>query len=78
MPTMDEAVSGAGVDDFDLVVIGSGPAGEKGATQAAYYGHRVAVVERRADPGRVGDRCVRGAGEGPAGRGDLPHRMVTS
>jgi len=39
------------VDSFDLVVIGSGPAGEKGATQAAYYGHRVAVVERRADPG---------------------------
>ena len=38
-------------DEFDLVVIGSGPAGEKGATQAAYYGHRVAVVERRADPG---------------------------
>jgi NAD(P) transhydrogenase len=32
-------------------VIGSGPAGEKGATQAAYYGYRVAVVERRADPG---------------------------
>ena len=44
--------SGARTDDtFDLVVIGSGPAGEKGATQAAYYGHRVAVVERRADPG---------------------------
>ena len=40
-----------GPDDFDLVVIGSGPAGEKGATQAAYYGYRVAVVERRADPG---------------------------
>lgn len=38
-------------DEFDLVVIGSGPAGEKGATQAAYYGHRVAVVERRSDPG---------------------------
>jgi hypothetical protein len=24
-----------------------GPAGEKGATQAAYHGYRVAVVERR-------------------------------
>ena len=34
-------------DRFDLVVIGSGPAGEKGASQAAYFGHRVAVVERR-------------------------------
>ncbi len=38
-------------DEYDLVVIGSGPAGEKGATQAAYYGHRVAVVERRAGAG---------------------------
>jgi NAD(P) transhydrogenase len=37
--------------DFDLVVIGSGPAGEKGAAQAAYFGHRVAVVERQARPG---------------------------
>jgi NAD(P) transhydrogenase len=51
MPTWDEAAAGPGVDDFDLVVIGSGPAGEKGATQAAYYGYRVAVVERRVDPG---------------------------
>src|SRR5262249_2854557 len=32
---------------FDLVVIGSGPAGEKGAAQAAYFGKRVAVVERQ-------------------------------
>lgn len=31
---------------YDLVVIGSGPAGEKGAAQAAYFGKRVAVVER--------------------------------
>jgi NAD(P) transhydrogenase len=38
-------------DNFDLVVIGSGPAGEKGANQAAYYGYRVAVVERRAEVG---------------------------
>jgi NAD(P) transhydrogenase len=38
-------------DCFDLVVIGSGPAGEKGANQAAYHGHRVAVVERRSHPG---------------------------
>ena len=33
-------------EPFDLVVIGSGPAGEKGATVAAYHGKRVAVVER--------------------------------
>jgi NAD(P) transhydrogenase len=38
-------------DRFDLVVIGSGPAGEKGANQAAYHGHQVAVVERRSQPG---------------------------
>ena len=38
-------------DDFDLVVIGGGPAGEKGAVQAAYFGKRVAVVEREPEPG---------------------------
>ena len=37
--------------DFDLVVLGAGPAGEKGAVQAAYFGKRVAVVEREAEPG---------------------------
>lgn len=31
---------------YDLVVIGAGPAGEKGAAQAAYFGKRVAIVER--------------------------------
>jgi NAD(P) transhydrogenase len=31
---------------YDLVVIGAGPAGERGAAQAAYFGKRVAVVER--------------------------------
>ena len=31
---------------YDLVVIGSGPAGEKGAARAAYFGRRVAIVER--------------------------------
>ncbi len=35
-------------NSFDLVVIGSGPAGEKGAAQAAYFGKRVAIVEREA------------------------------
>jgi NAD(P) transhydrogenase len=36
------------METFDLVVIGSGPAGEKGAAQAAYFGRRVALVERAA------------------------------
>jgi NAD(P) transhydrogenase len=36
---------------FDLVVVGGGAAGEKGAAQAAYFGKQVAVVERRSDPG---------------------------
>ena len=31
---------------FDMVVIGSGPAGEKGAAQAAYHGYKVALIER--------------------------------
>ncbi len=33
-------------NSFDLVVIGSGPAGEKGAAQVAYFGKRVALVEK--------------------------------
>ena len=41
----------AGSDHFDLVVIGAGPAGEKGAAQAAYFGKRVCIVERAPKPG---------------------------
>ena len=36
---------------FDLVVIGAGPAGEKGAAQAAYFGKTVCLVERAPKPG---------------------------
>jgi NAD(P) transhydrogenase len=39
--------------DYAMVVIGSGPAGEKAAAQAAYFGHRVAIVEREPTPGGV-------------------------
>ena len=38
-------------DHFDLVVIGAGPAGEKGAAQAAYFGKRVCIIERAPKPG---------------------------
>jgi NAD(P) transhydrogenase len=34
------------IHEFDLVVIGSGPAGEKGAAAAAYFGKRVALIEK--------------------------------
>ncbi|MBI2059989.1 MAG: FAD-dependent oxidoreductase [Nitrospirae bacterium] len=34
------------MDSFDLVVIGGGPAGEKGAAQAAYFGKKVAIIEK--------------------------------
>lgn len=39
---------------YDLIVIGSGPAGEKGAAQAAHHGKRVAIVERSARVGGAG------------------------
>ena len=42
------------MESFDLIVIGSGPAGEKGAAQAAYFGKRVAVIERCAELGGAG------------------------
>ncbi len=40
--------------ELDLIVIGSGPAGEKGAAQAAYFGRRVALVERAPHLGGAG------------------------
>jgi NAD(P) transhydrogenase len=41
------------IEQYDLVVIGSGPAGEKAAVQAAYFGKRVAIVERHEQVGGV-------------------------
>jgi NAD(P) transhydrogenase len=41
------------MDEFDLVVIGSGPAGQKAAVQAAKLRRKVAVVERRESVGGV-------------------------
>jgi len=43
------------VDRFDLVVIGSGPAGQRAAIQAAKSGSRVALIERREV---VGGTCI--------------------
>jgi NAD(P) transhydrogenase len=55
-------------EPYDLVVIGAGPAGEKGAVQAAHCGARVALVERTPYPGGAGintgtvpSKCLREA-----------------
>ncbi len=42
------------MESFDLIVIGSGPAGEKGAAQVSYFGKRVAVIERSSNLGGAG------------------------
>ena len=40
--------------NFDLIVIGSGPAGEKAAVKAAYFGYKVAIVEKEEKFGGAG------------------------
>ncbi|MGH7334263.1 MAG: FAD-dependent oxidoreductase, partial [Candidatus Rokuibacteriota bacterium] len=47
-------MSAASAEHYDLVVIGGGPAGEKGAAQAAYFGKRVALVEQAPQLGGAG------------------------
>jgi NAD(P) transhydrogenase len=42
-------------ESFDLIVIGCGPAGEKGGAQAAYFGKRVAIIERAQ---HLGGSCI--------------------
>jgi NAD(P) transhydrogenase len=42
-------------DEFDLIVIGCGPAGEKAGAQAAYFGKRVAMIERSE---HMGGSCI--------------------
>lgn len=39
---------------YDLIVIGSGPAGEKAAVKAAYFGKKVALIEKSNDAGGAG------------------------
>ncbi|HUJ24831.1 MAG TPA: Si-specific NAD(P)(+) transhydrogenase [Myxococcales bacterium] len=41
---------------YDLVVIGSGPAGEKGSAQAAYFGKKTAMIEKAAP--HLGGACT--------------------
>ena len=43
------------MSDYDLVVIGSGPAGQKGAIAAAKLGKKVAIVDRKE---MVGGVCI--------------------
>src|SRR5207245_1210857 len=42
-------------ESFDLVVMGCGPAGEKAGAQAAYFGKRVALIERAQ---HLGGSCI--------------------
>lgn len=42
------------MDKYDLIVIGTGPAGEKAAVKAAYFGHRVAIIEKEMAFGGAG------------------------
>lgn len=42
------------MESFDLIVIGSGPAGEKAAVKAAYFGYKVALVEKQTLCGGAG------------------------
>lgn len=41
------------MNSYDLIVIGSGPAGQKAAIQAAKLGKKVAIIERKSEVGGV-------------------------
>ncbi|WLQ11288.1 Si-specific NAD(P)(+) transhydrogenase [Hahella aquimaris] len=53
------------MSDFDIIVIGSGPAGQKAAVQASKAGKRVALIERDA---LLGGACVH--------RGTIPSKTL--
>ncbi len=53
------------MNHYDLIVIGSGPAGEKGVVHAAYFGKHVALVYRAARPGGA-----------PVNNGGLPTKTL--
>ena len=69
--------------DYDLIVIGSGPAGQRAAIQAAKLDKSVAVLERLPLLGGVGDYIHRytrqgGGRAGAAGGGDGQATMQAS
>jgi NAD(P) transhydrogenase len=41
--------------DYELVVLGGGPAGEKGAAQAAFFGHKTVLIEAYRE---LGGACI--------------------
>ena len=51
----DMAPSSSSAYDFDMLVMGSGPAGQRAAIQATKLGKATAIIERRAVVGGV---CV--------------------
>lgn len=53
------------MDKYDLIVIGSGPAGQKAAVQATKLGKRVALIERTRE---IGGSCVH--------RGTIPSKTL--
>ncbi|OUR86984.1 NAD(P)(+) transhydrogenase, partial [Methylophaga sp. 42_8_T64] len=53
------------IQEFDVVVIGSGPAGQKSAIQSAKAGQRVAIIER---DNLFGGACVH--------RGTIPSKTL--
>jgi len=50
---------------YDLIVLGTGPAGEKAAAKAAYFGKKVAIIEK--------EKCYGGAG---VNTGTLPSKTL--
>ena len=68
--------------DFDLVAIGSGPAGQRAAVQAAKLGKRAAVIEKRhcvggacLDTGTIPSKTLREAVIAFGGLGNAAHRF---
>jgi NAD(P) transhydrogenase len=73
--------------DYDLICIGSGPAGQRAAVQAAKFGKRVAVIEKQryvggvsVDTGTIPSKTFREAVISYTGYGHrfLPHRGIAT